>query len=308
MATYKIESGTLDAIAAAIRSKTSKTAEMTPLEMPAEILSIESGGIVLEPLEHNAAPEHIHSGYQAYNDSGEVVLGEARTYEEGYQAGVETAGSNLTYVVGTPVEFTLTGWDADVQGTTYTLKANGYKIGAGGLQIGLPANDSTVNTNAVVAAALTIVDGGVTAPNTSNNTAGYTTVTISAVNVPDRDVTIALFGLEEATPQVKVTTAAIEGVTVPATGGAPVAAIDSAQFTGTVDWTPKDSNGKLSKFAASTVYTATITLTPKPGYTLTGVAANFFTVEGASSVSNSASSGVVKAVFPATAAEETEAS
>jgi hypothetical protein len=48
------------------------------------------------------------------------------------------------------------------------------------------------------------------------------------------------------------------------------------------------------------VYTATITLTAKTGYTLTGVTANFFTVAGATSVSNSADSGVVTAVFPAT--------
>jgi hypothetical protein len=52
-------------------------------------------------------------------------------------------------------------------------------------------------------------------------------------------------------------------------------------------------------FAASTVYTATITLTAKTGYTLQGVAANYFTVAGATSVSNSANSGVITASFPA---------
>ncbi|MEA5038837.1 MAG: S-layer homology domain-containing protein, partial [Clostridiaceae bacterium] len=55
-------------------------------------------------------------------------------------------------------------------------------------------------------------------------------------------------------------------------------------------------------FAASTSYTATITLTAKAGYTLTGVAADFFTVAGADSVSNSIDSGVITAVFPATEA------
>jgi len=53
-------------------------------------------------------------------------------------------------------------------------------------------------------------------------------------------------------------------------------------------------------FAATTQYTATITLTAKSGYTLQGVSANFFTVVGATTVSNSANSGVVTAVFPAT--------
>ena len=206
------------------------------------------------------------------------------------------SGGGPTYVVGTPVSFTLTGWDPDVQGTTYTLKANGYKIGANGLQIGLPSNSSTVNTQAVVAAALTIVKTAVTAPNKDKNIAGYTEITISAVNAPSRELTVAIFGLEEAEP-VTVTTAAIGGVTVPVTGQKPVKAItECEQYTGTVEWSPEVSG----TFAASTAYTATITLTPKPGYKLTGVAANFFTVAGAASVSNDAGSGVVTAVFPAT--------
>lgn len=208
--------------------------------------------------------------------------------------------SGLTYVVGEPVAFALSGWDAAVQGTTYTLKANGYKIGANGLQIGLPSNSSTVNTQAVVAAALTIVDTAVTAPDTEKNVAGYVNVTISAVTVPDRDITVAIFGLEEAEP-VTVTTTAIPGVSVPAATEFPVNAItETQQFTGAVEWTPKNNNNRLSRFMGETVYTATITLTPKPGYKLEGVASNFFTVEGASSVSNNANSGVVTAVFPAT--------
>jgi hypothetical protein len=55
-------------------------------------------------------------------------------------------------------------------------------------------------------------------------------------------------------------------------------------------------------FAANTPYTATITLTTKAGYTLQGVGANSFTVAGATTVTNAADSGVVTAVFPATAA------
>jgi len=93
--------------------------------------------------------------------------------------------------------------------------------------------------------------------------------------------------------------AAIQGVTAPATGGTPSTTItETAQYTGTVTW-----NGTPSTFAASTQYTATITLTAKSGYTLQGVAANFFTVAGATSVSNSANSGVITAVFPATVPE-----
>lgn len=206
-------------------------------------------------------------------------------------------GGGTSYVVGTPVSFTLTGWDPDVQGTTYKLKAEGYKIGAGGVQLGLPSDSSTVNTQAVVAAALTIVNTMVIAPNKDTNTAGYTEITISAVTAPSRDLTVAIFGLVEA-ERVTVTEPAIGGVTAPVVGETPVTAItEGKQFTGTVTWSPDLVDGK---FGPQTVYTATITLTPKMGYKLDGVAANFFTVSGATSVSNGANSGVVTAVFPAT--------
>ncbi len=92
--------------------------------------------------------------------------------------------------------------------------------------------------------------------------------------------------------------ASILGVTAPAYGATPVTTITAtAQYTGTVTW-----NGAPATFAASTVYTATITLTAKAGYTLTGIVADFFTVAGATSDSNPVNSGVVTVVFPATGA------
>jgi len=101
-------------------------------------------------------------------------------------------------------------------------------------------------------------------------------------------------------PPPVVSIAAIQGVTPPATGGTPVEKITaSTQYTGTVSWSPALVDGK---FNSSTQYTATITLTPTSPYTLTGVTANFFTVTGASPVTNLANSGVITAVFPATAA------
>ncbi len=206
-------------------------------------------------------------------------------------------GGGTSYVVGAPVSFTLTGWDPDAQGTTYKLKAEGYKIGARGVQLGLPSNSSTVNTQAVVAAALTIANTNVTEPDKEKNEAGFTEISISAVNAPSRELTVAIFGLEEA-ERVTVTEPAIGGVTVPVAGEKPVKAItEGKQITGTITWTPDLID---SKFGPQTVYTATITLTPKVGYKLDGVAANFFTVAGATSVSNAANSGVVTATFPQT--------
>ena len=93
-----------------------------------------------------------------------------------------------------------------------------------------------------------------------------------------------------------VTLSAISGVVLPVYDAIPVSTIaETAQYTGIVTWSPGDN-----PFAATTIYTATITLTAKSGFTMTGIPAGFFTVAGATSVSNSADSGTVTAVFPVT--------
>ena len=95
------------------------------------------------------------------------------------------------------------------------------------------------------------------------------------------------------TPDV-ITITNIVGVTLPATGQTPEATIDTAQYTGTVEWNPAVSG----TFAPNTTYTATITLIPKSGFTLQGVTENF-TVAGVNATYN-ADLGVFTVVFPAT--------
>lgn len=100
----------------------------------------------------------------------------------------------------------------------------------------------------------------------------------------------------EAVTAAVIDIAAIPGVTAPETGANPVTTItETDQYTGTVTWLPAHNT-----FGGGTVYTATITLTAKTGYTLTGVTENFFTVIG-STATNSINQGIVTAVFPATA-------
>jgi hypothetical protein len=97
---------------------------------------------------------------------------------------------------------------------------------------------------------------------------------------------------------------AISGITPPVTGAVPTATIaDTTEYTATISWATSTAPWPTnSPFAVDTEYRATITLTPKTGYTLTGIPADFFTVDGATVVANNANSGTVTAVFPATTA------
>jgi len=84
----------------------------------------------------------------------------------------------------------------------------------------------------------------------------------------------------------------IEGI-APISGGIPKESINpTAQYTGTITWSPADN-----PFKPSIIYTATITLTPKTGFTITTVPADFFTVIGAETTSNEATSNIITAVF-----------
>ena len=96
-----------------------------------------------------------------------------------------------------------------------------------------------------------------------------------------------------------INTTEISGVTIPVADGTPTATIaDTSEYTATISW-----NGNPTTFTGNTSYTAIITLTPKTGHTLSRVPANFFTVAGATTT-NSINSGVVSAVFPATALKQ----
>ncbi len=133
---------------------------------------------------------------------------------------------------------------------------------------------------------------------------GYTLTGVGAdfFNVVGATTTKNAVGSGIVTAEFPVTatpipTREIAGVTAPVAGATPVATIaDTAEYTASIEWSPVDAT-----FAGTVAYTATITLTPKTGYTLTGVGADFFKVDGAITT-NEANSGVVTAVYPPTAA------
>ena len=130
---------------------------------------------------------------------------------------------------------------------------------------------------------------------TPTSVAGATAYTITATNATGSAT--ATFTLTVTAVPIVISVAAIAGVTAPVTGATPVSTTTAGTgYTGTVTW-----SGSPATFASETTYTATITLTATSGYTLTGVSANFFTVAGATAVTNLANAGVITAAFPATA-------
>lgn len=86
----------------------------------------------------------------------------------------------------------------------------------------------------------------------------------------------------------------------PVANAAVQTAIEADEYTADVEWSPV-----AEKYAYLTVYTATITITPKDNYTTSGILENAFTVSGANSVTNAADGNVVTAVFPKTGRKAT---
>ena len=85
-------------------------------------------------------------------------------------------------------------------------------------------------------------------------------------------------------------------LTAPVKNEVPQTEIETDEYTATVAWSPEVTD----KFGYSTVYTATITITPKANYTVKGIAENGYTVSGAQTVTNEADSTTITAVYAAT--------
>lgn len=85
-------------------------------------------------------------------------------------------------------------------------------------------------------------------------------------------------------------------LTAPVKNTAPQTEITGTGYTATVVWSP-DVN---DKFGYNTEYTATITITVDENHTVTGIAANGYTVDGAKTVTNDDNSNVVTVAYEKT--------
>lgn len=156
-----------------------------------------------------------------------------------------------------------------------------------------------------------IIQGGGKAMNTAPDLSDYANVAVTASTKYDGSETVA-YDPENITSYRYLTFAEkldtvvsnlnlTDKLAIPATGGTPVTSINDSQYTGTVEW-----DGNPTVFVTNTIYTATVNLTAREGYTFSGVAANAFEHQGASSVTNAAGSGytmTVTVTFPMTVAK-----
>ncbi|MDR0909228.1 MAG: hypothetical protein LBM77_05620 [Spirochaetaceae bacterium] len=122
---------------------------------------------------------------------------------------------------------------------------------------------------------------------------------VSVSNEENRGTVTIIFNSLEP---IKVTALDLTSLVTPPVKGelASNISISTGQYTGSVSWRTSGGSSFSSYFDAGTIYRAVVTLSAATGYTFNGVEANSFTYTGATSVSNSANSGTVTIVFPAT--------
>jgi hypothetical protein len=203
-------------------------------------------------------------------------------------------GDKSGSVIGTITVYQVTVTPQGATGTDAAAITDAYGKAGDSISVAYTLDNTGTQSNTLTYSGAASVPAQVTAPGSS--TSAYT---IAATDATGGVIALTATFAHTDTPDAIIDIAALGGISAPVAGNAPVVAItETAQYTGTVAWSPVVSD----TFAYSTVYTATITLTPKAGYALTGVAADFFTVAGATTATNSTDSGIVVAVFPATEA------
>ncbi len=198
----------------------------------------------------------------------------------------ESQGFMLDSLTGTPQSTSLDTAFADPLGLTVTPQDSGEPVEGGIVYFTAPdaGASCTFDLNPVIIDS----EGQVSVRATANGETGSYLVTASARGAED-----AAF---ELVNQKTIDIALIQGVTRPVRGEPPTSIIrETEQYTGVITWAPE-----AVRFRPDTKYTATIVLTPKPGFTVSGVGENYFVTEGAQQSNNKADSGIITALFPKT--------
>ncbi|GHV33309.1 hypothetical protein AGMMS4952_25060 [Spirochaetia bacterium] len=247
-----------------------------------------------------AANSFTHSGGTVTNaaNSGTVTITFPATGAAGGVDAVVTALA-LDTLVTAPVK-DVTPVTTAINQTQYTGTI-AWKTNAGAAHTGAFAAGAVYKAEVTLTAESGFTFTGVTA--NSFTYSGATAVTNAANS---GTVTITFPETAAAGSDTIINALSLDAlVTAPAKDATPVTtAINQTQYTGTIAWKTSAGGTHTGAFAASTVYSAEVTLTPTTGYTFTGVTADSFTYTGATTVTNAANSGTVTITFPATAAAD----
>ena len=202
---------------------------------------------------------------------------------------------------------TLTGTDTVTNPTAATIPITAIAAPTGTVQVGDQLTAGALTPSGATATyqwqisstsggTYTAIPGATSSTYTpgASNATMFIEVVATGTGSYSGTATSTYVGPVAATP---VTILTVPSVVAPVSGASPVRTItDNGQYSGTVTWSPTVT----TTFVASTVYTATITLTADTGYTFTGVGSNAFTVSGCSAPTNTAGSGTITALFPST--------
>ena len=277
-------------------------------------LKLEDNKIKLTQTSSGVTTFPVYLGYDANNgtnapdgSSAEIVAGDSATF-------------TISDSVPTRTGYDFLGWATDKDATSAEYSSGGsITISSNTTLYAVWKNISTFETNEFTQP-LTITGWtyGETA-NTPTAVAKYGTIKYTYSNTADGtyteevptnagtyyvkatvEETADYLGLEsnavKFTILPKTINTAITQLTAPVKNEVPQTEIETDEYTATVVWSPEVTD----KFGYDTVYTATITITPKTNYTVKGIAENGYTVSGAETVTNEADSATITAVYAAT--------
>lgn len=237
--------------------------------------------------------------------TGDVTVTKAGTFT----IGVTTAETD-SHKAGANVEATLTVNAGAAPAAPTATSEYGYYLNETrieGLSLGTTIYEYVLNTSNAAVTGWTSVQE--TAIDPGKDTVLITDAANTYIHIRVKATDLYSAGAEQILALEKTATITNldlkDNITAPEAGAAPQTVfVEDDQYTGTIEWKTNSNSEPFTgeAFAVSTVYKAVVTLTPKTGFTATGVTENSFTHTGATTVTNSVDNNRVTIVFPATEA------